>query len=54
MSSVWFITGSSRGIGHELAKAVLTAGHRLVAAARRPDDLAALVEQYGERARRRT
>jgi NAD(P)-dependent dehydrogenase (short-subunit alcohol dehydrogenase family) len=51
MSSVWFITGSSRGIGYELAKAVLAAGHRLVATARRPDDLAALVAQYGERVR---
>jgi NAD(P)-dependent dehydrogenase (short-subunit alcohol dehydrogenase family) len=51
MSSVWLITGSSRGIGHELAKAVLAAGHRLVATARRPEDLHALVEQYGERVR---
>src|SRR5471032_1659536 len=51
MSSVWFITGSSRGIGLELAKAVLAAGHRLVATARRPEDLASLVEQYGERVR---
>ena len=51
MSSVWFITGSSRGIGQELAKAVLAAGHRLVATARRPEDLAALVEQYGDRVR---
>ena len=51
MSSVWLITGSSRGIGNELAKAVLAAGHRLVATARRPEDLSALVEQYGERVR---
>ncbi|HMC46134.1 MAG TPA: SDR family NAD(P)-dependent oxidoreductase, partial [Caballeronia sp.] len=51
MSSVWFITGSSRGIGYELAKAVLAAGHRLVATARRPEDLAALVAQYCERVR---
>jgi NAD(P)-dependent dehydrogenase (short-subunit alcohol dehydrogenase family) len=43
MPSVWFITGRSRGIGLELAKAVLAVGHRLVATARRPDDLAALV-----------
>ncbi|WP_157766732.1 SDR family NAD(P)-dependent oxidoreductase, partial [Caballeronia sordidicola] len=51
MSSVWLITGSSRGIGHALANAVLAAGHRLVATARRPGDLRALVEQYGERVR---
>ncbi len=35
MSSVWFITGNSRRIGQELAKAVLAAGHHLVATARR-------------------
>jgi NAD(P)-dependent dehydrogenase (short-subunit alcohol dehydrogenase family) len=51
MSSVWLITGSSRGIGNELAKAVLAAGHRLVATARRPEDLCALADQYGERVR---
>jgi len=44
---VWLITGSSRGLGNALAKAVLAAGHRVVATARRPGDLAALVAQYG-------
>jgi NAD(P)-dependent dehydrogenase (short-subunit alcohol dehydrogenase family) len=47
MSSVWLITGSSRGLGRALAEAVLAAGHRLVATARNTADLATLVEQYG-------
>lgn len=29
MSKVWLITGCSRGLGGELAQAVLAAGHRL-------------------------
>jgi len=32
---IWLITGSSRGLGRDLAKAVLDAGHRLVATARK-------------------
>jgi NAD(P)-dependent dehydrogenase (short-subunit alcohol dehydrogenase family) len=45
MSQVWFITGSSRGIGRALAEAVLAAGHRLVATARNPKQLSDLVER---------
>ncbi|OTP65601.1 oxidoreductase [Caballeronia sordidicola] len=51
MSSVWLITGSSRGLGRALAEAVLAAGHRLVATARKPSDLAELVEKYGDSVR---
>jgi NAD(P)-dependent dehydrogenase (short-subunit alcohol dehydrogenase family) len=51
MSKVWLITGSSRGLGRELAKAVLAAGHHLVATARAAEDLHDLVSQYGERVR---
>ncbi|HGM7028678.1 TPA: oxidoreductase [Serratia liquefaciens] len=47
-SQVWLITGSSRGLGQQLAQAVLAAGHRLVATARQPQQLQSLVEQYGE------
>ncbi|CAB1212288.1 SDR family NAD(P)-dependent oxidoreductase [Serratia liquefaciens] len=47
-SQVWLITGSSRGLGQQLAQAVLAAGHRLVATARQPQQLQPLVEQYGE------
>src|SRR4051812_20026940 len=31
---VWFITGAGRGMGADFAKAVLAAGHRLVATGR--------------------
>src|ERR1700682_4314851 len=51
MSKFWLITGSSRGLGRELAKAVLAAGHRLLATARKPEDLHDLVAQYGDRVR---
>jgi NAD(P)-dependent dehydrogenase (short-subunit alcohol dehydrogenase family) len=39
MSKVWLITGCSRGLGRELAQAVLAAGHRLIATARDAHDL---------------
>src|SRR5262245_66695286 len=42
MSRVWLITGCSRGLGGELAQAVLAAGHRLVASSRDPRELAFL------------
>ena len=51
MSRTWLITGSSRGFGWELAKAVLAAGDNLVATARRPEQLAELVREHGERVR---
>jgi len=50
-NNIWFITGSSRGLGRALAEAVLDAGHRLVATARNPEDLAALVARHGDRVR---
>src|SRR5471030_1492006 len=50
-AQVWLITGSSRGLGRALAEAVLAAGHRLVATARRPEQLADLVHDYGDRIR---
>ncbi len=50
-TQVWLITGSSRGLGHALAEAVLAAGHRLVATARNPKQLAELVERHGDRVR---
>ena len=39
------------GLGRELAKAVLAAGHRLVATARKPEDLHDLVSRYRDRVR---
>jgi NAD(P)-dependent dehydrogenase (short-subunit alcohol dehydrogenase family) len=50
-SKVWFITGSSRGFGAELVRAVLAHGDRVVATARRPEQLRALVDGYEDRAR---
>src|SRR5437762_9172109 len=51
MSQVWLITGSSRGLGRALAEAVLAAGHKLVATARNPAQLADLAERYGDQVR---
>ena len=51
MSKTWLITGSSRGLGRALAEAVLAQGHRLIATARKPEQLADLVERYGDRVR---
>ncbi|KOX33256.1 oxidoreductase [Saccharothrix sp. NRRL B-16348] len=51
MSKVFLVTGSSRGLGRRIAEKVLTAGHSLVATARRPEQLADLVERHGDRVR---
>ena len=42
MTNVWFITGSSRGLGRSLTEAVLAKGDNVAATARNPDQLAAL------------
>jgi NADP-dependent 3-hydroxy acid dehydrogenase YdfG len=39
---VWFITGCSTGFGHELAKQALERGFRVVATARKPDEIESL------------
>ncbi|NVB77373.1 MAG: SDR family NAD(P)-dependent oxidoreductase [Kofleriaceae bacterium] len=49
MSNVWFITGSSRGLGRALVEAALGAGHRVAATARKPADLDDVVKRYGDR-----
>ena len=49
MSKVWFVTGSTRGFGRELVRAALDAGDSVAATARRPDQLADLVDTYGDR-----
>src|SRR5882724_3904637 len=51
MEKVWLITGSSRGFGWELARAALAAGDKVVATARRPEQLAALEREHGNRVR---
>jgi NAD(P)-dependent dehydrogenase (short-subunit alcohol dehydrogenase family) len=37
MSQVWFITGAGRGMGVDIAKAALAAGHKVVATGRNTD-----------------
>jgi NAD(P)-dependent dehydrogenase (short-subunit alcohol dehydrogenase family) len=49
MSKVWLITGSGNGLGRDIAEAALAAGDSMVAGARRTEELAPLVVQYGER-----
>jgi NAD(P)-dependent dehydrogenase (short-subunit alcohol dehydrogenase family) len=49
MSKVWLITGSGNGLGRDIAEAALAAGNNVVAGARRTEELAPLVAQYGER-----
>ena len=45
----WLITGSGNGLGRTIAEAALAAGDKVVAGARRTEELAPLVAQYGER-----
>ncbi|MBU8812782.1 SDR family NAD(P)-dependent oxidoreductase [Mycolicibacterium goodii] len=49
MKHVWFVTGSSRGLGRELVKAALDAGDVVAATARRPEQLADLADLHGDR-----
>src|ERR1700756_1887826 len=49
MAKVWLITGSGNGLGRDIAEAALAAGDSVVAGARRTEELAPLVAQYGER-----
>jgi NADP-dependent 3-hydroxy acid dehydrogenase YdfG len=49
MAKVWLITGSGNGLGRDIAEAALAAGDSVVAGARRTEELASLVTQYGAR-----
>ncbi|MCH5717160.1 oxidoreductase [Niabella hibiscisoli] len=46
MEKVWFITGSSRGLGRSITEAVLKSGDKVVATARNKQDLQILADQY--------
>ena len=46
----WFITGCSTGIGREIARAALEAGHSVVVTARRTETVTDLVDEFGGRA----
>jgi NAD(P)-dependent dehydrogenase (short-subunit alcohol dehydrogenase family) len=45
---VWFITGAGRGLGVDIAKAALAAGHAVVAAARRTDNVTAALGEHDD------
>ncbi len=49
MAKVWLITGSGNGLGRNIAEAALAAGDSVVAGARRTEELAPLVAEYGKR-----
>lgn len=46
MTKVWFITGSSRGLGRSLTEAVLATGDKVAATARNTDSLKELQDKY--------
>jgi NADP-dependent 3-hydroxy acid dehydrogenase YdfG len=46
---VWFITGASTGFGRLLAETALRAGHKVIATARKPEQIANLGHHYSDR-----
>lgn len=46
MTKTWLITGASRGMGVELSRAALAAGHNVVATGRSPDAVRAAVGEH--------
>ncbi len=46
---IWFVTGSSKGLGWEFVDAALRTGDTVVATARDPRSLGSFVEQFGDR-----
>ncbi|WP_374754340.1 SDR family NAD(P)-dependent oxidoreductase [Dyadobacter crusticola] len=46
MTKVWFITGSSRGLGKSLTAALLASGDKVAATARNTEQLEELVHRY--------
>lgn len=47
--AVFLVSGASRGLGREIVRAALGAGHQVVAGVRRPDALDDLAGEYGDR-----
>jgi NAD(P)-dependent dehydrogenase (short-subunit alcohol dehydrogenase family) len=47
-SNVWFITGAGRGLGLDIAKAALAAGHQVVATGRNTDAVSKAVGESGD------
>lgn len=48
--SSWLVTGYSTGIGREIARAALEAGHSVVVTARRTEAVADFAADFGDRA----
>src|SRR5919204_3555018 len=48
MSKVWFVTGSSRGLGRNFVEAALSRGDKVAATARNTGHLAELVAAYSD------
>ena len=48
MSKVWFVTGSSRGLGRTFVEAALSRGDKVAATARNAESLADLVAAHGD------
>ena len=48
MAQVWFVTGSSRGLGRAIVEAGLAAGNKVLATARDIDSLSDLSERHGD------
>lgn len=44
--NVWLVTGEGRGLGVDIARAALDAGHRVVATARRTEAITAALGQH--------
>ncbi|KAH7147337.1 3-oxoacyl-reductase [Fusarium sp. MPI-SDFR-AT-0072] len=47
MPQVWLVTGSSRGLGLAIVEAALQSGAKVIATARKPEQLQPLVDKYG-------
>ncbi|PGH10773.1 hypothetical protein AJ79_05246 [Helicocarpus griseus UAMH5409] len=47
MPKIWFITGTSRGLGRAIAEAALDSGASVIATARRAEQLHSLTEKHG-------
>lgn len=48
MNAVWFVTGSSTGLGRALVEVLLEKGYQVSATARKPSDLTSLRQKYGK------
>ena len=46
--NVWFVTGAGRGMGVDIAKAALAAGHAVVATGRNPEKVASVLGAHGD------